>query len=681
MSDSIDSSLRVPAYRQIVIPLSDGVRLAARLWLPEGADKAPLVLEWIPYRQSDNTAVGDSMIHGFFAAHGVAAMRIDLRGSGNSTGLLHDEYLAREQDDAVEVIAWIAAQPWCNGSVGMIGISWGGFAALQIAARRPPALKAIITCCSTDDRYADDVHFMGGALLTDGLQWGSGLFTQLGRPLDPAHVGEGWRDRWLERLEGMSPPLGQWLAHNERDDFWRHGSVCERYEDIECAVYAVGGWTDGYSDAILRMMQNLRAPRKALIGPWTHIYPNWGTPGPAIDFLGLCLRFWRQWLLGEETGIMDEPMMDVWQGEHLRSEPSGLTLGGQWTTAPGWSAGTQTRDFYLNDGRLLELPSKFDLLDASAPGSLNASTSPSPVMIDTPMHCGLMGGEWCPLDGGGNAPEFQADQRADDGLSVCFTTPVLEEPLIIYGKAALDVDIAFDSPSAMVILRLNEVAADGRSSRITFGIHRLVRPDVPAGQAFRVTLPLKGVAYRFSAGCRIRLALSNTYWPMAWAEPEQGPVALFTHGAMLRLPSRPDGVEDRALPFGPARSAPALEHEVLAQEVTSRQVLWDAASGVHRLTMDNQRQQTRLGELTFDGEGHESYDIGSTAESACWRAERRQRYTRPGWHIELCSYTSLAWQDGGLILISRYEARENQRVVFERQWEQRFAARNTGKNR
>ncbi len=652
-----------PAFRQLMIPLSDGTRLAARLWLPDGGGRVPLVLEWIPYRQSDNTAVGDSMIHGFFAAGGMAAMRIDLRGSGNSTGLLRDEYLAREQDDAVEVIAWIAAQDWSNGSVGMIGISWGGFAALQIAARRPPALKAIITCCSTDDRYTDDVHFMGGALLTDGLQWGSGLFTQLGRPLDPAHVGEGWRDLWLERLQGIEPPLGQWLAHMERDDFWRHGSVNENYGDIQCAVYAVGGWTDGYSDAILRMMQHLAVPRKGLIGPWTHIYPNWGTPGPAIDFLGECLRFWRQWLLGEDTGIMDEPMLHLWQGEHLRSEPSSLTLDGHWITAPGWQAGTATRDFYL------------------APGQLTTGVpAPAPaMMIDTPMHCGLMGGEWCPLDGGGNAPEFQGDQRQDDGLSVCFDTPVLDEPLILCGKAGLEVDIAFDSPAAMLVLRLNEVDAGGRSSRITFGIHRLTRPDVPAGQFFRVSLPLKGVAYRFSPGCRVRLALSTTYWPMAWVEPGQGPVALRPAGAVLRLPSRPAGVLDRPDAFGPARSAPALEHEVLRAETTSRQVHWDAGSNLHRVTMDARRQKTRIGELSFDSEGHEVYEIGATPETARWEAIRMQRYMRPGWFIELRCETRLAWKDGALHLLSRYEARENQQVVYDRQWEHQFAIRNNGK--
>ncbi|TKI04235.1 CocE/NonD family hydrolase [Martelella alba] len=662
MSDSIDYSLAVPAFRQITVPLSDGTLLTARLWLPEGGARAPLVLEWIPYRQSDNTAVGDSMLHGYFAAHGIAAMRIDLRGSGNSQGLLRDEYLSQEQDDAVDVIAWIAGQSWSNGNVGMIGISWGGFAALQIAARRPPALKAIITCCSTDDRYTDDVHYMGGALLTDGLQWGSGLFTQLGRPLDPAYAGGAWRDQWLTRLEGMAPPLAQWLAHPERDAFWRHGSICEDYSAIRCPVYAVGGWTDGYCDAILRMMAHLEVPRKALIGPWTHIYPNWGTPGPAMDFLGECLRFWRQWLLDEPTGIMDEPMLHLWQGENLRPDPAAMGLDGHWIALRQWSSSAETRDFFLADGRLSEKPGLDD----------------SPLLVDSPMHCGMMGGEWCPLDGGGQAPEFQADQRADDGLSVCFDTLALQAPLILCGKAQLAVDIAFDGPSALLALRLNEVDEDGLSARVTFGLHRLVRPDVPAGQSFRVVLPLKGVAYRFAAGRRLRLALSNAYWPMAWAEPGQGPVRIWPASGIFRLPQRSADCHDVPDAFGPARSAPPLEHEIVAPETTSRQVVWDAGRHRHRLTMETQRQRVRIGELTFDGAGREIHEIGATPATASWSAERTQRYQRPGWHIRLQSESRLFWEDTALVLISRYTAWENEQQIFHRQWRHRFPPRSAG---
>ena len=127
----------------------------------------------------------------------------------------------------------------------MMGISWGGFNSLQVAARCPPALKAIVTVCSTDDRYRDDVHYMGGSLLTAGIGWGSFFFRTMARPPDPMLVGDRWRTMWLERLQSLPVYLETWLRHQRRDDYWRHGSVCEDYDAIRCPVYAVGGWTDG----------------------------------------------------------------------------------------------------------------------------------------------------------------------------------------------------------------------------------------------------------------------------------------------------------------------------------------------------------------------------------------------------------------------------------------------------
>ena len=191
------------------IPLGDGCRLAARIWLPvdAAANPVPAVLEYLPYRKRDGTAARDQEMHPYVAGHGYACLRVDMRGSGDSDGILRDEYLAQEQDDALEVIAWIAAQPWCTGKVGMIGISWGGFNGLQVAARRPAALAAVITLCSTDDRYADDIHYVGGALLWNNLTWGSTMFAHVTRPPDPAISGERWRDMWLQRLS-EAVPLG-----------------------------------------------------------------------------------------------------------------------------------------------------------------------------------------------------------------------------------------------------------------------------------------------------------------------------------------------------------------------------------------------------------------------------------------------------------------------------------------
>ena len=262
--------------------MSDGCRIAARIWLPAGAEAAPApaILEYIPYRKRDFMRARDEPIHRYFAQNGYAAVRVDLRGSGDSDGVLLDEYTQQELDDALEIIAWIAAQPWCSGAVGMMGISWGGFNALQVAALDPPALKAIITLCSTDDRYADDAHYMGGCLLNENLQWGAILMTYCAYPPDPHIVGERWRAMWRERLDHLVPFPALWLQHQWRDGFWKHGSVCEDYGAIKCAVYAIGGWADGYSNAVPRLMHGLSCPRKGLIGPWAHRFPHNGVPGP-----------------------------------------------------------------------------------------------------------------------------------------------------------------------------------------------------------------------------------------------------------------------------------------------------------------------------------------------------------------------------------------------------------------
>src|SRR5579871_66892 len=305
---------RVREVEHAWIPLSDGTRLAVRYWLPEDAEQNPVpaILEYIPYSKRDMTPARDERMHVYFAGHGFAALRVDMRGSGESEGVLLDEYLTQEQDDALEVIAWIAAQPWCTGRVGMMGKSWGGFNSLQVAARQPPALKAIITVYSTVDRYNDDVHYKGGCLLTENATWAFVMFGSAARPPDPVLVGDGWRDMWRARLSVVRPWVIDWLKHQRRDAYWKHGSVCEDYAAIKCPVYAIGGWADGYANAVPRLLEGLRVPRKGLIGPWGHQFPNQAWPGPRIGFLQEALRWWDHWLKDIDTGIMDEPMYRVW---------------------------------------------------------------------------------------------------------------------------------------------------------------------------------------------------------------------------------------------------------------------------------------------------------------------------------------------------------------------------------
>ena len=329
---------KVQEFDNVWIEMSDGCRLAARIWLPIDADASPVpaILEYLPYRKRDATAERDSMTHPHTAGHGYACVRVDMRGSGESDGVLWDEYLKQEQDDALEVIAWIAAQPWCTGKVGMVGISWGGFNGLQIAMRRPSALKAIISICSTDDRYNDDTHYMGGCVLGANLTWASTMFANQTRPPDRDLVGERWREMWLERLRNLPLWVALWLTHQRRDSYWKHASVCEDWDAIQCPVYLISGWADSYVNPMPRLLERLKVPTKCLMGPWAHRYPHVGLPGPQIGYLQESLRWWDHWLKDKETGIMDEPLFRAYLMDSVRPRSWHAHRAGRWVAENRW---------------------------------------------------------------------------------------------------------------------------------------------------------------------------------------------------------------------------------------------------------------------------------------------------------------------------------------------------------
>ena len=196
-----------------LIPLRSGIHLAYRAWMPVDADQQPVpaILEFLPYRKNDGTIYRDEITLPATAEKAYACIRVDIRGTGESEGLFDDEYSEQELSDAEQVIDWISQQPWCDGNVGMVGISWGGFNALQLAYRQPAALKAIITICSTDDRFNEDIHFAGGCLLNDNLDWASFFWSYaLARCPDPRLVGGDWKRQWLHRLENMPFLADRW---------------------------------------------------------------------------------------------------------------------------------------------------------------------------------------------------------------------------------------------------------------------------------------------------------------------------------------------------------------------------------------------------------------------------------------------------------------------------------------
>lgn len=270
-------------HEDVRIPLPDGTRLYARVWRPLTDEPVPALLEYLPHRLSDVTAPRDHQRHPWYAGHGYASVRVDIRGHGNSEGMPGDAYDTTGPADGVAVVNWLARQPWCTGRVGMFGIAWGGCNALRIAELAPEPLKAVVTVCAADDPYDNDMHYMGGSVLAAGMHaWSATLLAFAARPPDPLFVGDEWREMWLKRLEGVVPRIHTWLAHQLRDDYWKHGSVREDYSAIDAAVLAVGGWHDPYRDTVLRLVEHLPPDRvRGLIGPWSHQYPDRGVlPDP-----------------------------------------------------------------------------------------------------------------------------------------------------------------------------------------------------------------------------------------------------------------------------------------------------------------------------------------------------------------------------------------------------------------
>ncbi len=510
------------------ITMQDGTRLACKIWMPENPDHRPVpaILEYIPYRKRDFKAIRDDQVHGYFAENGYAGVRVDIRGSGDSEGILRDEYLQQELDDGIEVIKWIAGRSWCTGDVGMMGISWGGFNSLQIAALQPLELKAVITVASSDDRFTDDVHYMGGAMLTDNLSWASTMFAFNSCPPDPIIVGKKWKDMWLERLEGSGLWLKNWLEHQYRDDYWKHASVCEDYSAIKCPVFAISGWADGYSNTVFRLLENLKVPRKGLIGAWGHKYPHMGGPGPTIDFLKESVRWWDQWLKGIDSGVKDDPMLRVWMQDTV--SPISSKRPGRWVAEDKWPAvDINKKSFNLLFGKLSH--DKYSETD-------------NELAIQSPLSVGLFAGKWCSYAESTDLPD---DQREEDGGSLVFDSPVFKEDLEILGAPVLELEVASDKPIAQIAARISDVAPNGRATRVTYGLLNLTHRDshenpeaLQPGKFYKVVLNLNYVAQKFPAGNQLRLSLSSSYWPLAWPAPEPAKLTVKLKQSKLILPVR-----------------------------------------------------------------------------------------------------------------------------------------------
>ena len=659
-----DFPYRIEEMNHVWIPMTDGCRLSARIWLPEDSKQNPVpaILEYIPYRKNDGTALRDSLIHPYFAGHGYAAVRVDLRGSGDSEGILEGEYLQQELEDGIEVLEWISKQSWCDGNLGMMGKSWGGFNSLQVAALQPKPLKAIITVCSTDDRYSDDVHYMGGCVLaTDMLGWASTMLAWNARPPDPEIWGPNWREEWFKRMDHTPAYIETWLKHQKRDSFWKHGSICEDFSEIECAVFAVGGWADPYSNAIPRMLEGLSCPRKGLIGPWAHEYPMRALPGPQIGFLQECLRWWDYWLKQKDTGIMNEPMLRTWV--HESGKPGGVQKerSGFWVGENDWPSNNITSEhFFLHQNGM----------------SAKAQSDTKKMIHHSPLDACAETGVWFPMGVDGDFPE---DQRIADGQSMCFDMETQTEPAEILGHPQLKLEISVNQPLALVAARLCDVSPQGDSLLVSWGLfnlchhrsHENPEPLIP-NQKIQVEFPLRACAHRLLPGHRWRLSLSTSCFPHAWPSPKL--VELQVHpgkNTFLTLPVRKNN--DTHTPrFEPAESSIPLDNKILDQGKRTRVVSRDASNGKTVL-----EDQNHSGRVLFQDSGLEMEDKASdrleiTRDHPLRMSTECQRTASIGrgdWKTRIETKSRMTGDEMNFYLENHLEAYENDHIVFQKSWE------------
>jgi putative CocE/NonD family hydrolase len=540
--DLLQPSHSVRLMKNVLIPLSDGTRLAADLFMPEpghGGENGPYpaVLEYLPYRKDDFMA-GTANVHRYFAERGFASIHVDIRGTGGSEGVAADEYTPQEQRDACEVIDWLSRQPWCNGNVGMFGTSYGGFNSIQTAMHAPPALRAIVPHAATDDRYNDDVHFYGGCLTgIDQVLYPLWMVAMNAMPPHPEYAGADWAAIWHNRLQNNPVWMIEWLRHHADDDYWRQASLKTDYGSIKAAVYHMGGWADGYTNPVFRMLEHLQAPNKALVGPWTHLRPHQGWPGPAMNHLHEMTRWWAHWLRDEDTGIMQEPPVALYIQHGAAPDPFLKHMPGQWRYEEKWPPDrVEERPLYFaGESRLAEKPES----QAEADEYRYRATT------------GITRGFWCPL-----WPPYglARDQAADEARSLAFTGPRLEAPLEILGRPRAVLHVSSTAEIAFFVVKLSDVAPDGTSTLVSGGVlnathrHSHSQPEalVP-GEVYELEIDLKVVSWVFQPGHRLRVAISCSDWPIIWPSPQPAINTLYRGGArpsrillpVARPPERP----------------------------------------------------------------------------------------------------------------------------------------------
>jgi hypothetical protein len=495
------------------IPLTDGTVLAGDLCLPGGEGPAPVIVCYYPYHKDDFIgAMYERHANVYFVDHGYATLLVDLRGLGSSSGRALDAMHRQEGLDGAEIVEWAAAQPWCDGNVGMWGLSYGGITSFKTAALKPPHLKAIVPIMGSLDIYHDWVYPGGcrNALGAAGV-WGSWMLAmQLLPPMYQDPAGR-WYDVWRERLASSEPYLVPWAQHPDHGEYWEERVVDPA--DIDVPMLSIGGWRDLFPQVMVDAFAGTGGPRKLLMGPWLHVHPDESDVAP-IDHLHHMTQWWDRWLKGVPNGVEDQaPVQFFSQAED------------RWLQAAAWPPEPGTTTLGLApDGGLAA--------GGDAPvGDVVHTTDPT---------TGTAAGLWDPFGLGIGRPQ---DQGADDRSSLTFTGAPLTEAVRIAGSPEATLHVSVDEgDDVQLVVKLCDVAPDGSSSLITTGwlnarhrtSHAAPEPIV-AGERHEYTVALWATAYRVAAGHRLRVSVGGADFPRIWPTRTNPTLRVFTGPGASRI--------------------------------------------------------------------------------------------------------------------------------------------------
>lgn len=488
-------------------------------------------------------------------------------------------------------------------------------------------------------------------------------------PPDPEIVGDRWREMWFDRLENSGLWLEQWLKNQRRNPYWSNSSLCEDYSAIQCPVYAIGGWADGFTNTVLRLVEHLEVPRKGLIGPWGHKYPHQGIPGPAIGFLQEALRWWDHWLKEKDSGIMDEPALRAWEQDSVPPAASYQERPGRWVGVSGWPSPSVVERRYAMSPHTIHRRQPADV----HPGN---EASEHSLALQSPLTVGQAAGKWCSYAA---TPDLPGDQRDEDGGSLVFTSRPLSQPLSILGRPAVELEVCSDKPQTMLVVRLSDVAPDGKANRVTYGLLNLSHrnsdacpePLVPK-QRYRVRILMNGIAQRFPAGNRLRLSISTSYWPLAWLPPEPAEVRVYPEASALMLPVRKSPVKHDPLPeFGQPQQAPPLAVRYLSASQHNWLLHRDLANKTSTLEVVNDQGHfqiedtgTKVRRSTLEWYSVRKDDFTSARGET--RSERH--FKRGEWDVEVWTRTILSCDRDNFIIHAQIDAYEGSSRVFCKNW-------------